>query len=150
MQDPAAMCSCHESVNQVLPVFENDWLLLLLFPKQLKIGSLQSASLSTGFMWQCSGNWRKGKSYRSKVWWQRLRRWEQSVCCVGDAPPHWPWPWKMTDAFDDSLENVFKRNFCSRERLYSPWRSENGRLWLFDRRRGCTLQLMSRRERLKG
>ena len=96
-----------------------------------------------------TGTWQKDKSYRSKVWWHRLRRWEQSVCCVGDAPPRWPWPWKMTDAFDDSLENVFKKDFCSREKLYSPWRSEKGRLWLFDHRRGCALRLLSRRKRLK-
>lgn len=143
------MCLCHETVNQLLPVLWKWLTLAAVVPEQLGIGRLTIGLHIYGIYVAVQRGLTKDKSYRSKVWWQRLRRWEQSVCCVGDAPPRWPWPWKMTDAFDDSLESVFKRNFCSRERLYSPWRSERGRLWLFDRRRGCALQLLSRRERLK-
>ena len=99
-KDSMVTCLCREIVNRMLPVMWK-WLTLAA-AVPWTAGNRKAYNRPPylrDFAWQCSGNWQKAKAIGSKVWWHWLRRWEQSVCCGGDAPPRWPWPWKMTDAF---------------------------------------------------
>ncbi len=121
MKDSVVMCLCQEMWIKCYPFGENDWLLLLLFPGQLMIRRITISLHIYGVLCgSAAGTDKKTKASGSEVRWLWLWQWGQPVCCECDALPRWPWPRKVTDAFDGSLENVFKKDFWLPERLCSP------------------------------
>ena len=65
MKDSVVMCLCQKVWIKCYPFGENDWLLLLLFPEQPRIGRLTISLHIYGVLCgSAAGTDKKGKSYR--------------------------------------------------------------------------------------